>query len=107
MNSARTAFFIAYKSIVRTHRGTLSLMLLILCLSFFNMLFIPGVFSGLLSTIIGLETNTYTSDIMVQPQQEPTPKQFINDETRIRAQIATIPGVVGTARTYLTAGSIS
>ena len=107
MHSAQTAFFIAYKSILRAHRGTLALMLVILCLSFFNMLFIPGVFSGLLATIIGLETDTYTADIMVEPQQDPTPKQFIDDETRLRAQIGTIPGVVGTARTYLTAGSIS
>lgn len=84
-----------------------ALMMLILCLSFFNMLFIPGVFSGLLDAIIELEVNTYTSHVMVQPQQEPTPRQFIQNQTAVRAAIATIPGVAGTARTYLTAASIS
>ncbi len=107
MESARTAFFIAYKSIVRGYKGTVALMLLILCLSFFNMVFIPGVFSGLLNTIIGLETNTYTSHIMVAPQQEPVPEQFVQDQVELRGKIQTIPGVIGTARTYLTAGSIS
>jgi len=103
----KAALFIAYKSIARGNRSMLALMMLILCLSFFNMLFIPGVFSGLLDTIIGLEVDTYTSAVMVGPQQAPVPKQFIQNEAQVRAQIETIPGVTGTARTYLTAGSIS
>lgn len=107
MSSIRTALFIAYKSIMRGRKGTLVLMLLILSLSFFNMMFIPSVFSGLLDTITGLLTNTTTSSIVITPQQEPAPKRFISDEEQLRAQIATIPGVLGTARTYLSAGSIS
>jgi putative ABC transport system permease protein len=107
LNDFRTAAFIAFKSVVRGNRSTFALMMVILCLSFFNMLFIPGVFSGLLNTIIGLEVDTYTSHVMLGPQQEPTPKQFINNQTQLRSQIQTVPGVVGTARTYLTAGSIS
>src|ERR1043166_315071 len=107
VNDLLTALFIAYKSILRGSRSTFALMMVILCLSFFNMLFVPSVFSGLLSTIIGLEVDTYTSHVMIGPQQEPTPKQFITNQTQLRAQIQTLPGVVGTARTYLTAGSIS
>ncbi len=107
MTGLFTAAFIAYKTIVRGRVGTLVLMILILSLSFFNMLFIPGVFSGLLETIIGLEVNTYTAHVMVAPQKEPVPKEFVPHQFALRAQIETIPGVVGTARTYLTAGSIS
>ena len=107
MQSLKTALFIAYKSIAKGRISTLALMFLILFLSFFNMVFIPGVFSGLLDTIISLETNTYTSDIMVNAQKEPVPKAFVQNQHELRAQIGTIPGVVGTTRTYLTAGSIS
>ena len=107
MHTLRTSFFIAYKSITRGRISTFALMMLILCLSFFNMIFIPGVFSGLLSTITALEVDTYTSHIMVGPQQDPIPKEFISSERELRAQIETIPGVVGTSRTFLTAGSIS
>jgi putative ABC transport system permease protein len=107
MQSLTTALFIAYKSITRGRSSTFALMMLILCLSFFNMIFVPSVFSGLLSTIIHLEINTYTAHVMVQPQQDPLPKRFINGEAQFRKEIETIPGVVGTARTYLTAGSIS
>ncbi len=107
MHSLKTALFIAYKSVRRGRLSTFVLMMLILCLSFFNMIFVPSVFSGLLSTIIKLEVNTYTAHVMVQPQQEPLPKRFINGEAQLRNEIETIPGVVGTARTYLTAGSIA
>ncbi len=107
MNTIQTACFIAYKSIVRGRKGTLALMLIILSLSFFNMMFIPGVFSGLLDTITGLLTNTSTSDIVVTPQQSPVPKEFIENEAQLQAQIRTIPGVLGTTRIYLTAGSIA
>ncbi len=107
MHSVKTAFFIAYKSIVRGRKGTFALMMLILTLSYFNMLFVPGVFSGLLNTILAAEINTSTAHIIVGPQQNPVPRQFITDQGQLRAQIATIPGVVGTVRTYLTAGAIS
>ena len=107
MNGLRTAFFIAYKSVRRGRRGTLALMFLILSLSFFNMMFVPSVFSGLLATITGLLTKTTTSSIVVSPEQLPVPKQFISDERQTRAEIGTIPGVLGTTRVYLTAGSIS
>ncbi len=107
MNDLRTAIFIAYKSIVRGRVSTFALMMLIICLSFFNMLFIPGVFSGLLNTIIGLEIRTYSAHVIVGPQQEPLPKQYMQNQAQVRAQIETIPGVVGTAREYTTAGSIA
>jgi putative ABC transport system permease protein len=107
MESARTAGFIAYKSVRRGRVGMFVLMMLILSLSFFNMLFIPGVFSGLFNTIVGLLIDTTTSHIVVSPIEEPTPKRFIDNEEALRARIETIPGVVATTRTYLTAASLS
>ena len=107
MRSLRTAFFIAYKSIVRGQKWTLVLMVLILSLSFFNMMFTPGIFSGLMNTITQLEINTATSDISITPQQTPVPKQYIGNQRELQARIQTIPGVIGTTRTYLTAASIS
>lgn len=107
MESFRTAFFIAYKSIVRGRLGMFVLMVLILSMSFFNMMFVPGIFSGLIDTIISLEVNTSTSDITISPQQLPVPKQYIENQKSVRAQIQTIPGVLATTNTYLTAASIS
>lgn len=107
MDSVKTTLFIAYKSIVRGRRATFGLMVLILSLSFFNMMFIPGVFSGLLKTILAAEVDTSTAHIVISPQQEPIPKSFIGDQRRLRSQIETIPGVVGTVRMYLTAGAVS
>jgi ABC-type lipoprotein release transport system permease subunit len=83
------------------------LMMLILSLSYFNMLFVPGVFSGLYNTVVGLVVNTSTLDVVVSPQELPNPKSFIDNEQTLRTQFETIPGVVGRTRTYLTAGSLS
>lgn len=107
MKSLRTALFIAYKSIIRGRVGMSVLMVLILSLSFFNMVFVPGIFSGLTDTMIKLEVDTSTSDITISPQQSPVPKQYINNQRKLQAQIKTIPGVIGSTRTYLTAASIS
>ncbi|MDE2001419.1 MAG: FtsX-like permease family protein [Patescibacteria group bacterium] len=107
MQSIKTAFFIAYKSIVRGHKSTLAFIIFVLSLSFFNAMFIPGIFSGLLETIIGLEVNTSTADIVVTPQQAPVPKEYIQNEQSVQARIGTIPGVIGTTRTYLSAASLS
>ena len=107
MQDIRTAFFIAYKSIRRGSKSTLALLVFILSLSFFNMMFIPGVFSGLLNSIIGLEVNVATADIAISPQQNPVPKSYIEDERNVQARIRTIPGVIGTTRTYLSAASIA
>jgi len=107
MKELKTALFIAYKSIRKGSRSTTILLIFILSLSFFNLLFIPGVFSGLLNTIIGLEVNTSVSDISVSPQQNPVPKSFIENQQELQARLQTIPGIIGTTRTYLTAASIS
>ena len=107
MKNFKTAFFIAYKSITQGRKSTLALMVLILSLSFFNMMFVPGVFSGLLNAILAVEINTATSHIIVSPQQNPLPKEFISNQGQLQANIQTIPGVIASTRTYLTAGSIS
>ncbi len=84
-----------------------ALMMLILSLSFFNMLFIPGVFSGLFNTIVTMLVDTTTSHVVISPRELPTPKRFIDDEHRLRSEVETIPGVIATTRTYLTAASLS
>ncbi|HVM77239.1 MAG TPA: FtsX-like permease family protein [Candidatus Paceibacterota bacterium] len=107
MDDWKTSFFIAYKSIMRGNKSMLALMIFILALSFLNMMFISGVMSGIWSSEQGLVINLLTADVTVTPQQQPTLKQFIDNEQELRARIQTIPGVVATVRHYLLAGSLS
>ncbi len=106
-NDLKTAAFIAYKSIRRGHKSTLVLMVLILSLSFINMMFISGVMSGIWEGMKETYRETLTADVTVNPQERPVTKQFIPNASGLQAQIETIPGVTATVRRYLLASSFS
>lgn len=107
VNDTKTAFFIAYKSIARGRKSTLILMVLILSLSFLNMMFISGVLSGIWDSELSAMINFVAGDININPQQQPVIKQFISNQKELRYQLATIPGVIATVRHYQLAGSLS
>jgi putative ABC transport system permease protein len=108
MNSTdiKTAFFIAYKTITKGHKSTIALIIFILSLSFFNLMFVSGFLYGFSDGVMKSMIDNSTSHIIVMPQEEPTAKPFVFDQDRIRAEIETIPGVVGTARHYQLGGTL-
>lgn len=107
MNDLKTAFFIAYKSVVKGSKSTVFLMIFILSLTFLNMMFISGVLSGLNDTEINLIINVLSSHIAISPQEKPVLKQYIPDQMDLRSQIEALPGIIGTARHYNLAGSLA
>ncbi len=107
MKDFKTAVFIAYKSI---RKGNQSMMLLIICilsLSFLNMMFISGVLSGISQSEVRVLKGYISSDVVISPQEKPRLKQYIPEAEDIRNQVQTIPGVVATARHYMTNGLLS
>lgn len=102
----KTAFFIAYKTITKGHKSTVALIVFILSLSFFNLMFVSGFLTGFSDGVMKSMIDNSTAHIIVMPQEEPTQKDFIFDQDRIRAEIETIPGVIGTTRHYQLSGSI-
>lgn len=107
MRDFTTAFFIAYKSILRSSKSLLFLMIFILSLNFINMMFISGVLSGLWKREVQIIIDLLSADITIGPQQQPEIKEYIANQKELRAQIKTIPGITATARHYTLAGSIS
>jgi putative ABC transport system permease protein len=109
MNSTdlKTAFFIAYKTITKGHKSTIALIIFILSLSFFNLMFVSGFLYGFSDGVMKSMIDNSTAHIIVMPQEEPTIKPFVFDQDRVRAEIETIPGVVGTARHYQLGGTLS
>ena len=107
MSDITTAAFIAYKSISKGSKSMLALLVFILSLSFLDMMFVSGVLSGITYSEVQALINLYNSDIAISPQKVPQYKQFIPHQAQLRAQVATIPGVIATARHYLLAGSIA
>lgn len=106
-NDLKTAFFIARKSIVKGSKSTILLMVFILSLTFLNMMFITGVLTGLTESEVNALISYMSAHIAVSPQELPSPKQYIPNQSELRAQIAAIPGVVSSTRHYLLAGTLS
>jgi len=107
MHDLSTSFFIAYKSVTQGNKSMLVLMIFILSLSFLNMMFVSGVLSGIWQSELGAMRSFVTADVNINPQQKPQVKQFISNQSQLRAQIQTIPGVIATVRHYQLAGSLS
>jgi putative ABC transport system permease protein len=107
MTSLKTAFFIAYKSIRRGNRSALALTVFILTLSYFNLMFITGIMSGLTGGMVKTVIETGAGHITILPQQEPTLKQYIPNEEELRARIETIPGVIGASGRYRLGATIT
>lgn len=103
----KTAFFIAYKTITKGHKSTIALIIFILSLSFFNLMFVSGFLYGFSDGVMKSMIDNSTAHIIVMPQEEPTIKPFVFDQNRVRAEIETIPGVVGTIRHYQLGGTLA
>ncbi len=107
MRDIKTAAFIAYKSILKGNKSTVTLLIFILSLSFLNMMFISGILNGLENLFYQVIIDTYASDITVNPQEKPQLRQYIIDQNEVQAEIQSIPGVIATTRRYSLAGSLS
>lgn len=107
MREVRVAFFLALRSIARSQRSASFLLVFILFLSFLNLMFITGILAGVSAAIIRQSIETTTSYIDIDPQQTPVQQAFIPDQRDLRARIATIPGVIATARHYTLGGSLA
>ncbi len=107
MTSIRTAFFIAWRSLKRGNRSTLALIIFILTLSYFNLMFITGIMSGMTDGMVKTMVQTGLGHIAIQPQEDPQRKQYIPNEAELRARIETIPGIVGTAPRYRLGSTIT
>lgn len=103
----KTAFFIAYNTVAKGHKSTVALIIFILSLSFFNLMFVSGFLSGFSDGIMRSMIDNSTAHIIVMPQEKPTRKNFILDQDRVRAEIQTIPGVIGTTRHYQVGGTFA
>ena len=106
-NDIKTASFIAYKSILRGSKFTLVFLILILSLSFFNMMFVSGIMQGFSDLIPQMTIDEISSHILLTPQEKPQVKQYIINQVLLRSQIEAIPGVLATTRRYNLAGSLA
>ncbi len=96
----KVAFFLGYKSIVNGHKSTIVLMIFILSLAFVNLVFLASILNGVTTTLNNQLINNSIANIVIDPQEEPTRKNYIVHTKELRQRIENLPGVVATVAHY-------
>ena len=96
----KVALFLGYKSIKNGHKGTIALMVFILSIAFVNLVFVASILNGITETINKQIINNLVANIVIEPQEEPTRKDYILHAKELRKKIESIPGVVATVDRY-------
>jgi len=92
MGNIKLALFLAFKSIVRGNRWALVLIILVMSLSFANLLLTPSILSGLTNTLNQQQIDTLYGNIVIDP---PPTEHHLSRASSIERKIEQIPGVTG------------
>jgi putative ABC transport system permease protein len=94
MGNFRLALFLAYKSIIKGSRWTLVLIMLVMSLSFANLILTPSIMSGVTEAINKEQIETLFGNIIIDP---PSDQFYLNNVDQIENQLKQTPGVTGVA----------
>jgi len=101
-NNLKISFFLAYKSITRGNKGTLSLTVLIMTLAFVNLIFISSIFLGIIKAMNEGAIKNEIANIIIEPEED---EDYIEQARLIQTLINSTPGVIGSSAHY-TIGAI-
>jgi putative ABC transport system permease protein len=102
MGNLKLALFLAFKSIIKGNRWALVLIILVMSLSFANLLLTPSILSGVTDTLNQQQINTLYSNIVVDP---PPDEYYLDHASLLEKKIEQIPGVTGAA-THLNSSAL-
>ncbi len=92
MGDLKLALFLAFKSITRGNRWALALIMLVMSLSFANLILTPSILSGVTKTMDSQQVDTVFGNIVIDPAQN---KYYLEQTSAIEQQLAKVPGVTG------------
>ena len=90
VGNSKVAFFLAYRSIIRGNRWALVLIILVMSLSFVNLIFIGSLLSGVMTTLDGQLVNTVFANVVISPEED---EYYIDKVSRLENKIKQVPGV--------------
>ncbi len=103
MGDLKLALLLAYKSVVKGNRWALVLIILVMSLSFANLVLTPSILSGVTQTLDKQQVETLFGNIIIDP---PANDYFLEKASTIQAQIEQVPGVIGVSPHLANAGFI-
>ena len=92
MGNIKLALFLAFKSIIKGNRWALILIILVMSLSFANLLLTPSILSGVTNTLNRQQIDTLYGNIVIDPPQS---EYYLDHASLIEKKIENIPGVTG------------
>jgi len=98
-NTLLVSFFLSTREIRRSNKWTSLLIILIISLTFFNMLFIGGLFLGIINGFLGAFQTYYSGNIIVSPA---TSKNDISQTENILSIVKSLPTYISLSTRYTT-----
>ena len=92
MGNLKVALFLAYKSIIKGNRWALALVILVMSLSFANLILTPSILAGVTNTIDKQQVNTLFANVVIDPEED---EYYLERVNQTKKKIEQIPGVVG------------
>jgi len=92
MGNLKLALFLAFKSIIKGNRWALVLIILVMSLSFANLLLTPSILSGVTNTLNQQQIDTLYGNIVIDP---PPTEHYLSRVSLIEKKIEQIPGITG------------
>ena len=92
MGNLKLSFFLAYKSIIKGSRWTLLMIILVMSLSFANMILTPSLLLGVTDAINQQQIDTVYSNIVIDPNQD---KSYLDHVSQIEKKLSEEPGLTG------------
>jgi putative ABC transport system permease protein len=99
----KLAFFLAHKSIFKGNRWALVLIVLVMSLSFANLLLTPSILLGVSDTINRQQVESLYGDIVVDPLAD---EHYLSGASEIAEAIEQAPGVLGVSARLTCSGLI-
>ncbi len=93
MGNLKLALFLAYKSIIKGNRWTLALIILVMSLSFANLILTPSILSGVTDALDQEQIDTLYANIVIDPRDDKSHLERINQMETLLAQVPDIEGV--------------
>ena len=92
MGNLKLALFLALKSIIKGNHWALVLIILVMSLSFTNLIVTPSILSGVTNTLDQQQVDTLLANIIIDPQSD---EYYLDHASQIERKVEQIPGVVG------------
>lgn len=120
-NNIRISWFLAMKSIIRGSKGTLILTVLVMTLSFINIIFMASLIYSMMTTMeqtfrddvlgdivaiaedaqeVSIQNQDASASGLVERQEDYSPN-YIYDRDAVQDKLTSIPGIVATAAHYV------